>query len=168
VILSKFGFHPKFIGWIMSCITTVQYKIRINGSLTKGFKPSRGIRQGDSLSPYLFLFVGEGLSKILQRVVYLQELCELKICRRAPGVSHLLFADDSLLFFEANESQASLVKDAIGIFEIGSGQLINPSDLSYLVKATPKKLKRTSSQSWKLNIALSRKNTWGCQHQKEE
>jgi hypothetical protein len=126
-ILLKFGFDPKFIGWIMSCISSVHYKVRINRKLTKGFKPTRGIRQGDPLSPYLFLFVAEGLSKVLQRTVYLQELCELKISRRGPGVSHLLFADDSLLFLKANTSQAGVIKAIIGIFEIGSGQLINPS-----------------------------------------
>jgi hypothetical protein len=126
-ILLKFGFDPKFVGWIMSCISSVHYKVRINGKLTKGFKPTRGIRQGDPLSPYLFLFVAEGLSKVLQRAVYLQELCELKISRRGPGVSHLLFADDSLLFLKANTSQAGVIKAIIGIFEIGSGQLINPS-----------------------------------------
>jgi hypothetical protein len=87
------------------------------------------------LSPYLFLFVAEGLSKVLQRAVYLQELCELKISRRGPGVSHLLFADDSLLFLKANTSQAGVVKAAIGIFEIGSGQLINPSKCSILFNA---------------------------------
>jgi hypothetical protein len=134
-IMLKFGFHPRFVGWIMSCISSVQYKVRINGNLTKGFKPTRGIRQGDPLSPYLFLFVAEGLSKVLQRAVYLEQLQELKISRRGPGVSHLLFADDSLLFLKANSIQAGVVKAAISIFEIGSGQLINPAKCSVLFSA---------------------------------
>jgi hypothetical protein len=131
-VLLKFGFHPTFVGWIWSCISSVQYKIKVNGALTTGFKPTRGIRQGDPLSPYLFLFVGEGLSKVLQRAVYLEELRDLKICRRAPGISHLLFANDSLLFFEANTSQAGIIKAAIGIFEIGSGQMINQTKCSIM------------------------------------
>jgi hypothetical protein len=132
MVLTKFGFHPIFVGWIMKCVTSVQYKIRVNGNLTSGFKPTRGIRQGDPLSPYLFLFVGEGLTKVLQRAVFLEELRDLKICRRAPGISHLLFADDSLLFFEANATQASVIKAATAIFEVGTGQLINPSKCSVL------------------------------------
>jgi hypothetical protein len=61
--------------------------------------------------------------------VYLEELRDLKICRRA---SHLLFADDNLLFFEANAAQACIIKATIGIFEIGSGQLVNPSKCSIM------------------------------------
>jgi hypothetical protein len=68
--------------------------------------------------------------------VYLEELRDLKICRSAPGISHLLFADDSLLFFEENAAQAGIIKATIGIFEIGSGQLINPSKCSILFNET--------------------------------
>jgi hypothetical protein len=58
----------------------------------------------------LFLFVAEGLTKIIQRAVYNQEQSELKCCRGAPGISHPLFADDSLLFFKATSQQATIVK----------------------------------------------------------
>jgi hypothetical protein len=100
--LLKMGFHHKWVKLVMECVTSVSFCIRINGELTDRFKASRGLRQGDPLSPYLFLFVAEGMTKILDRAVYRQELKDLKICRSAPSVSHLLFADDSLLFFQAN------------------------------------------------------------------
>jgi hypothetical protein len=116
----------------MSCITSVEYKVKINGTLTQSFKPTRGIRQGDPLSPYLFLFVSEGFSKILQKAIELRALKEFKICRRAPGISHLLFAYDSLVFFEANTEQAGVIKAVIGIFEVGFGQLVNQSKCSVL------------------------------------
>jgi len=83
----------------MNCITSIRYSVCFNGVLLDSFAPSRGLGQGDPVSPYLFLFVAEGLSCILNNYVERQELEEIKICRRAPGVSHLLFADDSLLFF---------------------------------------------------------------------
>jgi hypothetical protein len=133
MILIKFGFNEKFVSWIMGCVSSVTYKVRVSGNLTKGFKPTRGIRQGDPLSPYLILFVGEGLSRIIKRAVHLQELQDLKVCRRAPGISHLLFADDIMLFLKAKPEQAVLIKlAAIGIFEIGLGQLINPTKCSIL------------------------------------
>jgi hypothetical protein len=59
-------------------------------------------------------------------------LHELKVCRRALGISHLLLADDTLLFFEANGEQARLVNDALRLYERGTGQLINPSKCSLL------------------------------------
>jgi hypothetical protein len=151
MILEKMGFHIKFVDWIMSCITSVEYKVKINGTLTRSFKPTRGIRQGDPLSPYLFLFVSEGFSKILQKAIELRALKEFKICRRAPGISHLLSADDGLVFFEANTKQAGVIKAAIGIFEVGSGQLVNqsnyPNALSYLVKLAPSRPKMTSKRT---------------------
>jgi hypothetical protein len=100
-ILLKFGFHQKWVNQVMACVTSVSFSVRVNGELTDSFKPTRGLREGDPLSPYLFLFVAEGLTKILQKAVYNQELQDLKCCRGAPDISHLLFADDSLLFFKA-------------------------------------------------------------------
>jgi hypothetical protein len=95
-ILLKFGFHQKWVNQVMACVTSVSFSVRVNGVLTDSFKPTRGLREGDPLSPYLFLFVAEGLTKILQKAVYNQELQDLKCCRGAPGISHLLFANDSL------------------------------------------------------------------------
>ena len=116
----------------MSCITLVRYSVCFNGVLLDSFAPSRGLRQGDPLLPYLFLFVAEGLSCILNNYVERQELEEIKICRRAPGVSHLLFADDSLLFFKANGQQAEKIKEAIKMFEQCTGQRIIPGKCSIL------------------------------------
>jgi hypothetical protein len=73
------------------------------------FKPSRGQHQGDPLSPYLFLFVADELSKLLQREIEQGNLHELQICRRALSISHLMFEDDTMLFLEVSESWAEWV-----------------------------------------------------------
>jgi hypothetical protein len=89
------------------------------------FSPSRGIRQGDPLSPYLFLFVADGLSCLIRKEIENNSLHEFHICRRAPGISHLLFADDSLLFFEGSIEQGLVVKSILDKYEQSTGQLVS-------------------------------------------
>ena len=104
----------------------------MNGELSEEFSPSRGLRQGNPLSPFMFLFVVDGLSRLLKNVVNKGELRELKIARSARGISHLLFADDITLFFEANGQQASVVNKAIQVFVRSTGQLVSHEKCSLL------------------------------------
>jgi hypothetical protein len=110
----------------------VGYQVRFNGNLLDSFSPSRGLRQGDTLSPFLFLFVADALSTLLQKEVNENAIEPVKICRRAPGVSHLLFADDSLLFFKANGEQVLKIKEILETYATSTGQLINPSKCSIM------------------------------------
>ena len=65
-------------------------------------RPSRGLRQGDPLSPYLFLLCSEGLNRMLQRAAVEDGIRGFSLCKRGPKISHLFFADDSLLFCRAS------------------------------------------------------------------
>jgi hypothetical protein len=90
----------------------------------------RGLRQGDPLSPYLFLFVADGLSRLLQQKVSSGALKELHVSRRGPGISH-----DTLLFMEVSEEQAALVKNSLQCYEHCTRQLINLSKCTMLFVA---------------------------------
>ena len=67
-IMLRLGFHSDFVHQIMRCVTSVSFSIKINGYSTDTFRPSRGIRQGDPISPYLFLLCSEGLFCLLKAV----------------------------------------------------------------------------------------------------
>ena len=102
-IMLKLGFHTAFVSLIMRCVSSVSMAIRVNGVLTDRLRPSRGIRQGDPISPYLFLLCAEGLSCLLKSMgpVYLSRGVRVGI--HAPWISHLLFADDCIVFSEASQ-----------------------------------------------------------------
>ncbi|XP_062014092.1 uncharacterized protein LOC133730534 [Rosa rugosa] len=87
--------------------------------------PSRGIRQGDPLSPYLFILCVEGLSSLISHAVSQGTLKGLKMSPQAPTIHHLLFADDSFLFGEASVVECSTFKSILNVYERASGQRIN-------------------------------------------
>ena len=99
VVLTVMNFDSKWINWIMECVSLVEYTLLINGGMTRSFKPSHGLRQGDPLSPYLFLLCANILSISLTQVEDLRKIKGIKFGRSGLSFSHLLFADDSLLFF---------------------------------------------------------------------
>ena len=67
-IMLKLGFHEGFVSLVMRCVTSVSFSIKVNGALSSVFRPTRGIWQGDPISPYLFLLCAEGLSSLLKSV----------------------------------------------------------------------------------------------------
>jgi hypothetical protein len=130
--LIKMGFDKKWVGWVMCCVRSVKLTVQVNDHRTETITPTRGLRQGDPLSPYLFLFVAESLTLVINNAMQSNKLQEFKICRSSPGISHLMFADDCLLFFRPNPEQASVIKEVLAVFEKGSGQLLSVNKCSIL------------------------------------
>lgn len=121
----QLGFDERWVQLIMECVTTVSYKIKVNGELTNEITPSRGLRQGDPLSPYLFLICAEGFSSLLNAAEGEGKLQGLSICAGAPSITHLLFADDSLLLMKVNQQNAIHLQNVLQLYETCSGQTIN-------------------------------------------
>ncbi|CAN0859954.1 Uncharacterized mitochondrial protein AtMg01250 [Linum grandiflorum] len=124
-MLQKLGFHRSFISWIQACITTVSYSVNLNGRPVGFFKPARGLRQGDPLSPLLFAIVSEGLPALFKHQLKLGTLKGIKIARTAPAVSHLLFADDTFIFLKIDADSVSSLKKLFDLYQRISGQKIN-------------------------------------------
>lgn len=87
----------------MACVSTVSYSFLQNGNVFGKVLPQRGIRQGDPISPYLYILCAEGLAGMLNRFEEANLIHGCKVARGAPSISHLLFADDCYFFFKATQ-----------------------------------------------------------------
>ena len=124
-IMEKLGFCEKWVPLVLECISTVSYSILVNGELRGDIRPSRGLRQGDPLSPYLFMLCSEGLNRMLQKATAEDCIRGFSLCKRGPKISHLFFADDSLLFCRASLLDLQVIQNILSLYEKASGQKLN-------------------------------------------
>ena len=114
----------------MECVSTVTYAFLINGSPRGRVKPSRGIRQGDPLSPYIFILCGEVLSGLCNNAQESGRLAGIQVAAGSPRINHLLFADDTMFFIKADKDNTTELKAILSQYEAASGQTINASKSS--------------------------------------
>ncbi|XP_021835074.2 uncharacterized protein [Spinacia oleracea] len=124
-ILKKMKFPDKWVQWILECISSVTYSILVNGEPSKQITPGTGLRQGDPLSPYLFILVMEVLSLNIMKLEQQGQIQGIKISRNAPSISHLFFADDALFCFKATPNSCRRIRECIDGFCSVSGEMIN-------------------------------------------
>ena len=126
-------------GLIKACISTVSYSVIVNNNVCGFFSPTRGIRQGDPLSPYLFILCMEVLNRALRKALG-QKKCRIgfKLSSRAAKIPCLLFTDDGLLFCRTNLESCHELSSVMSNFYRNSGQLINfhKSSLTFSSNAT--------------------------------
>ncbi|GAU16642.1 hypothetical protein TSUD_325920 [Trifolium subterraneum] len=124
-VMTKMGFTDVSIRWVMMCVSSVNYSVLMNYDRVGPISPGRGLRQGDPLSPYLFILVTECLTALIHRAVGRGDLHGVRICRGAPEISHLLFADDCFLLCTANVVEVNELMRILHTYEQASGQEIN-------------------------------------------
>lgn len=124
-MMCKLGFDEVFCNWVMECVMTVTYSVMLNGEASRFITPSRGLGQGDPLSPVLFLICSEGFSSLIRREERDGRLRGLQVSANAEPLSHVFFEDNSVFFCQATESETVCVNNLLPRYAEGSGQSIN-------------------------------------------
>jgi len=137
------------------CVESVDYSVLVNGTQVGPIIPGCGLRQGDPLSPYLFIICVEGLSSLIRDAETRDVLIGTKICRQAPSFSHLLFADDCFLFFKATKDQVHVMKNILSTYQLASGQAISlPQSEIYCRRNVPDELKTNITNILGVQVVL--------------
>lgn len=123
--LQAMGIPESWIGWIMKCVMGCSMNLLWNGEKTEAFQSSRGLRQGDPLSPYLFVLCLERLCHMIERSIEKKEWKPISLSRGGPKLSHVCFADDLILFSEASVSQVRVIRKILEQFCVVSGQRVS-------------------------------------------
>ena len=124
-IMLKMGFNTKRVNLMMLCITSVTYSIRINGEPRGHITPTRCLRQGDPISPFLPLFCVEGLSALLNQASRSGAIHGVAACPRGPQISRLFFANDSIIFCRATSVECAHLEHILETYEQASSQRLN-------------------------------------------
>lgn len=126
-ILPLYGIPHNMCTWIMACVRSAEFTIVMNGNGGGFFRPESGLRQGYSLSPYLFIFGMDILSRSLSELVNQGRLRGVKLAPSCEPITNCLYADDLLIFGKADEGEANQIVQALTAFSKVSGQVIGPA-----------------------------------------
>ena len=124
-VLLQFGFNDTFTNWIISCISSISFEVLVNGGKFERFMPSRGLRQGDPLSPYLFILGQEVLSRMLDHELRLKKISGIKTSISGPTITHVMYANDIVLFSKASGKDAASLNRVLEKYCSWSGQALN-------------------------------------------
>lgn len=124
-MMEGLNFSSRWRMWIRECVSTASASVLINGSPSENFEFERGIRQGDPLSPFLFLIVAEGLSLLVKKAVEIGVLEASEVGRNKVKVSHLQYADNTIFTCPAKMDNIVAIKQILRNFELVSGLKVN-------------------------------------------
>ncbi|XP_075655028.1 uncharacterized protein LOC142625223 [Castanea sativa] len=126
-VLLHFRFNETFTRWIIACQSSVSFEVVVNEGKSECFKPGRGLRQGDHLSSYLFILGQEVLSKLIEHELRLKNVAGIKTSISGLTISHVMYADDVVLFTKASRKDAESLVKTLEKYCKWLGQAINRS-----------------------------------------
>ncbi|XP_070008763.1 uncharacterized protein [Nicotiana sylvestris] len=124
-VLRKMGFTERLIGIVFGLVSNNWYSILINGQAPGFFKSSRGVKQGDPVSPTLFILAAEALSRGLNALHTNLYFCGFGMPKWSPKINHLAYPDDMIIFSSSDETSLMLIMQVLNAYEVASGQLVN-------------------------------------------
>ncbi|XP_075080127.1 uncharacterized protein LOC142165483 [Nicotiana tabacum] len=124
-VLRKMGFTERFIGIVFGLVSNNWYSILINGQAHGFFKSSRGVKQGNPVSPTLFILAAEALSRGLNALHTNLYFCGFGMPKWSPKINHLAYADGMIIFSSSDETSLMLIMQVLKAYEAASGQLVN-------------------------------------------
>ena len=124
-MLFSFGFHEDTVELVISCISSTSASLLFNGNQLESFNPFRGLRQGDPISPYIFVLYMEFLSSLINKKCEEGKWVKVKASRGGPGFSHSFFANDFLLYAKADWGNYEAIVDVLEEFCELTGQKIS-------------------------------------------
>eukprot|EP00253_Pinus_taeda_P028919 PITA_28919 len=126
-VLSVFGFDHNWIRWVMALVTSSSFSILVNGSPSEIFLPSRGLRQGDPLSLFLFILMMEGLGRSIKHAKVTGKIQGLQLSENGQVLTHQLFVDDTMLEGIPIVKEALAYKQILNDFSMAAGMEVNIS-----------------------------------------
>ncbi|XP_060972269.1 uncharacterized protein LOC133038200 [Cannabis sativa] len=138
-VLKANGFNSKVCTLLMECVTTVRYSILLNGAPLAPLNPKRGLRQGDPLSPFLFILCSEVLSKLIRRAEKNGDLIGVRVARNTIPITHLFYANDPIFFCSANAKNADALLKFLHKYERWSGQRVSNAKSGVVFSPNTKK-----------------------------
>ena len=145
-VMEKLGFGRTWIEWIMECVSSASMSVLLNGSPLRPFKMEKGLRQGDPLSPYLFILVSEALVYTLKKAHDMNFIEAVQIGKAKVSLKHLQFVDDILIFAPKNPICITNYFRILDVFSLMSGLTLNYNKSAFIPW-------KQDDQSWVTEIA---------------
>lgn len=148
----------------MRCVSTVSYYVLLNGQPGEKFYPTRGLRQRDPLSPYLFFFCAEVFSSLIRKAELTGSIHGIRVCKRAPTVSHFFFADTVLFSVELTRGRLIQSKKLSSVMKAQQDRPLALKNLkSHLVQGSQTTWQKPSQPVWEWIMLKSTRFIWASQ-----